>query len=430
MKQHLENLRSDHLAGRRGGEYAVCSAHPEVIAAAMELAAENGRPLLVEATANQVNQFGGYTGMTPAIFVAYIDSIAAGLGFPRTSLFLGADHLGPYVGRSEPAAASMAKSAELARLCVAAGFGKIHLDTGFGCSDDPEKRLPPESAAERAALLCRACEEAAGRLPPSASRPLYVIGAEVPLPGGALADLRQIEVTRPAEVETFVHTARARFRAAGIESAWERVLAVIVQPGVEFGERGVARYEPARAHALSAFHAKLPGIMTYEIHSTDYQAPNALARMVADHFVLLKAGPCLTNAFREAVFTLEAIETEWLKSRRGAVPSDLSRVMEQLMLAHPAHWQSHYRGSEAECRRMRRSSRLDRIRCYWAFPEAREALARLYRNLPPALPAELVRQHAPPAAALFPSANEALSPTALVRRWVRAALAPYAAACR
>ena len=429
MKRHLENLRADHLAGRRGGEYSICSAHPEVIAAAMELAAENGRPLLVEATANQVNQFGGYTGMTPAGFVAFIGGIATGLGFPRTNLILGADHLGPYAWRSQPAAAAMAKAVELARHCVAAGFTKIHLDTGFGCSDDPQKQLPPEVAAARAVLLCRACEESADRLPPGASRPLYVVGAEVPLPGGALADPRQIAVTRPEEVETFVHLARGRFRAAGLESAWERVLAVIVQPGVEFGEAGAARYEPARAHALSAFHAELPGIMTYEVHSTDYQPPGALADLVADHFPLLKVGPCLTNAFREAVFTLEAIETERLKSRRGALPSGLSRVMEELMLAHPAHWNAHYRGSAAELRRLRRESRLDRIRWYWAFPEAQEALARLYRNLAPAVPAELVWQHAPQAAAPFPPADEALNPIAWVRRWVRAALAPYSAAC-
>jgi D-tagatose-1,6-bisphosphate aldolase subunit GatZ/KbaZ len=430
MKTSLYNLRADHLAGRRGGQYAVCSAHPEVIAAALELSAENGRPLLVEATANQVNQFGGYTGMTPADFAAFIAGIAAALGFPRENLLLGADHLGPYVWRSEPAAKAMARAMELARRCVAAGFAKIHLDTGFGCRDDAGSRLPPEGVAERAALLCRACEEEADRRPPGVARPLYVIGAEVPLPGGAIEDPERIEITRPEEVEHFIRLARMEFRAAGIEAAYERVLAVVVQPGVEFGEAGVARYDPARAGALSAFHAELPGRMTYEVHSTDYQAPEALAALVADHFALLKVGPCLTNAYREAVFTLEAIEEEVLKSRRSTVPSDLSRVMEALMQAHPAHWRSHYRGGAAELRRMRRESRLDRIRCYWALPEARAAIDRLFRNLPPALPAELVLPHAPQAPALFSSTDEALSPASLVRRWIRAALAPYAAACR
>jgi D-tagatose-1,6-bisphosphate aldolase subunit GatZ/KbaZ len=408
----------------------VCSAHPEVLAAAIEVAAESGRPLLVEATANQVNQFGGYTGMTPARFASFLTGIAVGLGFPRENLLLGADHLGPYVWRAEPAAAALAKAAELARQCVAAGFTKIQLDTGVGCSDDPAPILPPNLAAERAAILGAACEAAADRLPVGRPRPLYVIGAEVPLPGGALEAPDGIAITTPDEAAEFIRRAEMSFRRAGLAAAWERVLAVIVQPGVEFGDAGVARYAPARARGLSAFHAELPGRMTYEVHSTDYQAPESLAQLVADHFVLLKAGPCLTNAFREAVFALEEIEGELLKPRHGAVPSDLRRVMERLMLKHPAHWQSHYRGTEAELRRKRSSSRLDRIRCYWAFPEAQAALERLRRNLAPAVPAELAARHFPDAGGAPAAGKKGVAAAALIRRRIRAELEPYAAACR
>jgi D-tagatose-1,6-bisphosphate aldolase subunit GatZ/KbaZ len=425
----LEKLRADHLAGTRGGAYAVCSVHPEVLAAAIELAAEKERPLLVEATANQVNQFGGYTGMTPASFVDFLNGIADGLGFARESLLLGADHLGPYVWRAEPAAAAMAKAAELAGQCVAAGFTKIHLDTGFSCCDDPAANLSPDLAAERAVVLCRACEAAADRLPAGRPRPLYVIGAEVPLPGGALENPEQIAVTRPEEVAKFLALAESGFRRAGLDAAWERVLAVIVQPGVEFGDADVARYAPARARTLSEFHAELPGRMTYEVHSTDYQTPESLSQMVADHFVLLKVGPCLTNAFREAVFALEEIEIELLGSRRGVAPSDLSRVMEQLMAANPAHWQSHYRGTEAEIRRMRLASRLDRIRCYWTRPEAQAAVERLQRNLAPAIPAELASSYFPEIFGISTAHKPAFEAATLIRRRIRAALAPYALAC-
>ncbi|MFO7707168.1 MAG: class II D-tagatose-bisphosphate aldolase, non-catalytic subunit [Desulfobacterales bacterium] len=426
----LADLKADHLAGRRGGAYAVCSAHPDVLAAALELSAESGGPLLVEATAGQVNQFGGYTGMTPARFAAFLKSIAQGLGFPRERLILGADHLGPTVWRAEPAAAAMAKAAELARRCVAAGFAKIHLDTGFGCSDDEGPILPPAKAAERAVALCRACEEQAARLPAGRPPPIYVIGAEVPLPGGALEAPEDIALTRPEEAAAFIRLAERGFRQAGLASAWDRVLAVIVQPGVEFADAGVARYAPARARALSDFHAELPGIMTYEIHSTDYQSPESLAHLVADHFVLLKVGPCLTHAFREAVFALEEIEGEVLKTRRGAVPSALRRVMEQLMMENPAHWRSHYRGSEEQLRRMRSSSRLDRIRCYWHRPEAQAALDRLLRNLAPAVPAELVAKYFPQGAGRPAAGASSIEASGLIRCRVRAALEPYALACR
>ena len=56
--------------------------------------------------------------------------------------------------------------------------------------------------------------------------------------------------------------------------------------------------------------------MTYEVHATDYQSPGALAQMVRDHFTILKVGPCLTNAYREAIFALSHIETEWLEKKR------------------------------------------------------------------------------------------------------------------
>jgi D-tagatose-1,6-bisphosphate aldolase subunit GatZ/KbaZ len=429
MNDILHHLRADHLAGRRGGLYAVCSAHRAVLEAAIELARDHDRPLLVEATANQVNQFGGYTGMPPSQFGSFLLSISAALGFPSENLMLGADHLGPYAWRSEPAAAAMAKAAELARQCVRAGFTKIHLDTGFGCSDDPAPSLPPNVAVERAVALCRAAEAASDQLPSGTPRPLYVIGTEVPLPGGALEDPEALDVTRPEDVAEFVAQAESRFRKAGLYGAWERVIGVIVQPGVEFGNASVARYDPVKARTLSAFHQDLPGIMTYEIHSTDYQTADCLSRMVSDHFTLLKVGPCLTHAFREAVFALEEIEAERLKSRRDAVPSDLRRVMEQLMLRHPVHWRSHYRGTEEECRRMRLSSRLDRIRRYWSYPEAQAALDRLHRNLAPSVPAELVERHLAGQASILSSGEPALASFEIVRRRIRKALEPYLEAC-
>ena len=368
--------------------------------------------------------------MRPAEFVCFLLSIAAALGFPRENLLLGADHLGPYAWRHEPAAAAMAKAVELSRQCVQAGFTKIHLDTGFSCSDDPAASLPPDVAAERAVTLCRASEAAADQRPSASPRPLYVIGTEVPLPGGALEDPQGIDVTRAEDVAEFVALAASRFRNAGLEGAWERMLAVIVQPGVEYGNTSVARYDPVKAQALSAFHKDLPGIMTYEIHSTDYQAPDALTRMVADHFILLKVGPCLTNAFREAVFSLEEIEAELLKSRRDAVPSDLHRIMEQLMQQHPVHWRSHYRGTEEECRRMCLSSRLDRIRCYWGYPEAQAALDRLRRNLSPSVPADLVERYFADHVSILSPGEPALNPGELIRRRIRTVLEPYRVACR
>ncbi len=53
--------------GARVGITSVCSAHPMVIEAAMAQALRRGHEpvVLIEATSNQVNQDGGYTGMSP-----------------------------------------------------------------------------------------------------------------------------------------------------------------------------------------------------------------------------------------------------------------------------------------------------------------------------------------------------------------------------
>lgn len=426
----IENLRSDHLSGRRNGAYAVCSAHSAVLKAAMETAANDDGDLPIEATPNQVNPFGGYTGMTPARFRSYVLELADEVGFPRRRILLGADHLGPFVWRNEPAAKALTKAGRLARECVAAGFHKIHLDPNAPCADDPKPFLSPETVAERTAFLCRAAEAEADLLPPGTPKPAYVIGSEVPAPGGDLVDADRLAVTRPDSVGETIELTRARFRSAGLEDAWHRVAAIVVQPGVEFGDAETADYRPEKAEALSAYHENLPGEMTYEIHSTDYQPPRALKQLVRDHFTILKVGPCLTHAFREAVFSLAHIESEWPGNRNGFRPSKIRDTLEAVMLENPVHWRTHYAGTPAEQRWMRSFSYRDRIRYYWLHPAVSSALAILRENLSRPIPASLLRQYFPDLYPSIQAGSRGADPESLVRGRIQIALAPYADACR
>jgi D-tagatose-1,6-bisphosphate aldolase subunit GatZ/KbaZ len=266
-------------------------------------------------------------------------------------------------------------------------------------------------------------------MPGQSPRPYYVIGAEVPPPGGGLDENTEVNITRPGEVEEIIQAAQARFRAAGLLAAWERVMAVVVQPGVEFGDTRIARYRRGKARALSTFHARLPGIMTYEIHSTDYQRPESLARMVQDHFILLKVGPCLTNAFREAVFALARIEAEWMGKRRSVRLSNIRDILEAAMLENPGYWRAHYHGGEAELRFLRSNSQRDRIRYYWGHPAVEAALERLMANLEPSIPPRLVEAHLPDAYAALTADACPISPAAIIRRCIQLALAPYFRAC-
>jgi D-tagatose-1,6-bisphosphate aldolase subunit GatZ/KbaZ len=409
----LAELPRRRAAGERAGITSVCSAHPVVIEAALRLGAEDRSPVLIEATCNQVNQDGGYTGMTPAGFRGFVEAIAERTGFPRDRLVLGGDHLGPNPWKHLPAPEAMARARAMVDAYARAGFVKLHLDTSMGCAGEPPA-LPDALTAERAAELAAVAEAAAP------TPPLYVIGTEVPVPGGATEAIDHLEVTSPqAALETVAVHARA-FAASGLDAAFARAIAAVVQPGVEFGNDSVARYRPDAAQALSAALAAMPGFV-FEAHSTDYQPPEALAALVRDGFAILKVGPGLTFAWREALYGLDHIAAEL----DGAPPS-LQPAMERLMTANPAHWQRYLHGTPADLRRERHFGYADRIRYYWPEPEAKAAVARLMARLAGRrIPETLVSQYL---GALYPEValgRVAPDPQALPLAAVQRILAQY-----
>jgi len=420
----LNHLRNRHISGRIGGQVSVCSAHPLVLAAAAARAKKNGALMLVEATANQVNLSGGYTGMTPADFAGQITRLAADCGLPDQQVLLGADHLGPHLWHQLPAMEAMTHAKALARAFVAAGYRKLHLDTGRPCADDSQGRLTVNLAAQRAAALCRAAETAAGHF--RRQPPFYVIGTEVPSPGGALSQDGSITVTDPRDLKAELAYYEKAFSRAGVDQAWERIVAVVVQPGVDFEDHRAAAYDPQAAAALSAFHDRLPDTMTFEIHAADYQRPSSLKQMVRDHFNLLKIGPCLTFALREALFALAHIENELpgLAHR-----SNLMAVMERLMQTHPEHWTTHYHGTGQDPHYLRRYGLRDRIRYYWSRSDARQACEQLMHNLHRPIPFPLLRQFLPDLAGAIADGSLPSTPEAILQARIQSALHPYADAC-
>ena len=356
------------------GIASVCSAHPLVIEAALRRGKSEGAAVLIEATCNQVNQEGGYTGLTPSAFRRFVEEIAARITFPPGQLVLGGDHLGPNPWKALPAEEALARAEAMIGAYIDAGFRKIHLDTSMGCAGEPDA-LTDELTAARAARLARVAEDrAAGRDGP---RPVYIIGTEVPPPGGAAHVLEELAITEPASAERTLAVHGTAFADAGVAEAFRRVIGIVVQPGVEFGNANVAIYRPERARALSKALERLPGLV-FEAHSTDYQPPAALAALVEDGFAILKVGPGLTFALREALYGLDAIAAE-LTARPPE--ESLQRTMERVMLENPAHWKSHYPGTPEEQRLQRHFSYSDRIRYYWPDPRAAAAVDRLIDRL-------------------------------------------------
>jgi D-tagatose-1,6-bisphosphate aldolase subunit GatZ/KbaZ len=366
---YLDEILVAQKKGESRGIVSICSAHPWVLKAAMH---EHTGQLLIEATCNQVNQYGGYTGMTPRDFHAFVTDMAKQMDFPKEQLIFGGDHLGPVVWKNEPAAVALEKSTTLVREYVHAGFTKLHLDTSMKLGDDFEGALETELIARRAAMLARCAEEAAE----DSGRIRYVIGTEVPPPGGAQENKQGAQITTIESARDTIDATHQAFLDENLGSAWERVCALVVQPGVEFGDDFVLPYDPSAAVALSQFIESQP--MIYEAHSTDYQSQEALRELVHDHFAILKVGPALTNAFREAIFWLAEVEEELVPVRQR---SNIAAVLEKVMLENPEYWRGYYHGKPKQIAGKRMTSRSDRIRYYWSEPRVQMALNHLLSNL-------------------------------------------------
>jgi D-tagatose-1,6-bisphosphate aldolase subunit GatZ/KbaZ len=400
------------------GIYSVCSAHPWVLRGSIRQAIEDASPLLVEATSNQVNQQGGYTGMRPADFRELVYRIAEEEGFPRNRLILGGDHLGPNPWRHSADAMPMA--VDMVKEYAAAGFTKLHLDASMPCGSETAP-IADELVAERAAQLCLAAEQAY-----TGEKPVYVIGTEVPVPGGATESLAELEVTNREAAERTLAVHREVFHRHGLDAAWPRVIAMVVQPGVEFNHDSVVDYVSSKAQALKAVLSEAGGLV-FEAHSTDYQRPMAYAELVDDGFCILKVGPALTFAMREVLYGLALIETELLPVDRR---SNLTETVEQAMLRHPKDWQGHYHGTPEQQRILRTYSYSDRLRYYWNDPQVQAAVDKLVSNFENIdIPETLLSAYLPLQYRAIREGGLRKTVDDIVQHGIRGALAPYAAAC-
>lgn len=366
----IQELIARNRSGERVGLPCFCTANEHVLRAVLAYAARTGFPTVIEATCNQVNQDGGYTGLTPEGFMSWLSEMAEQAGVPMEQLVLGGDHLGPNPWKSEPVDQAMVKARELVKLYVKAGFTKIHLDASMACGGEPNPTF--EQIAERAADLCAVAEANA----PDPGSLFYIIGTEVPVPGGETDEPDALDVTSVSRFNYTIATHRAAFADRDLDSAWDRIVSVVTQPGVDFGHSSIFPFMPERARPLSEAILTQDGL-TFEAHSTDYQPNHALAALVEKHFFFLKVGPELTFRFREAVWALAGIEDELYPER----PSRIREVIADRMTKSPGYWQEYYSGEPAEIAQLRTYSYSDRIRYYWTDPEVAESLEALLQRL-------------------------------------------------
>jgi D-tagatose-1,6-bisphosphate aldolase subunit GatZ/KbaZ len=395
MDNYLIEILKEHKRGKSVGIYSVCSSNQFVLEAAMLQAKQENTSLLIECSANQVNQFGGYSGMDPDGFMSFVKECCGRIEFPFEMILFGGDHLGPNLWQDRPADQAMAFAADLVKSYVQAGFTKIHLDASARCLDDPgetSKSLSPDIIADRTARLCKLAEEFADdKVPP----PLYVIGTDVSAPRGFHPSSNEIKPTLLTDLHVTIDINRKIFLKYGLQNAWDRVIAVVVQPGIEFNDTIIQQYRRENADELKKYIEKYE-FLVFEANRTDYQNPDSLKQLVEDHFAILKVGPALTFAFREVIFALAWIEKRLLPFNRTISGSNILEIIESVMKANPKHWKRYYPGNEARQAFSRIFSLYDRIRYYWQRPELRIALEKLFYNLSEVdIPLSLVSQYLP-----------------------------------
>ena len=397
----LKQIVTKQKAGEAVGIYSCCSANVYVIEAAIERAKKDNAPVLIESTANQVDQFGGYTGMKPVDFSNFVKGICEKCEYDYSRIFLGGDHLGPLTWVHLPEAEAMKNAEDLIRSYVLAGFTKIHIDTSMKVADDdPNTRLSDETISRRGAHLARVAEDAYQELlktNPNAVRPVYVVGSEVPIPGGATGATVDagVQVTKVEDFKATVKAFEEAFAKEGLEEVWKDVIAVVVQPGVEEKDAGCTEYDREKAKELMAAIEEYPNLV-FEGHSTDYQTKIKLRELVEDGVGVLKVGPGLTFAMREGLFSLARIEEEAFKGT-DVETSRLIDVLEEVMLEKPDKWAKYYTGNDNELRIKRKYSFSDRCRYYIPDERVQNAISKLMSNLRslPEVPLNLMSQFMP-----------------------------------
>lgn len=426
----LKNIVKLQKEGNAVGIYSCCSANEYVVRAVLENGLKDDSVVLIESTANQVDHNGGYTGMTPSDFFEFVHKLAKEIGLDSSKIFLGGDHLGPltYIHLDEEEA--MKEAERVIEAYVAAGFTKIHIDTSMKvASDDPNIRLSDEIISARGARLAKVANNAYLELlktNPEATKPVYIIGSEVPIPGGAKGEevATELEVTKVEDFEATYNAFHAAFDKEGLSDIWEDVIGIVVQPGIEEKDDGCVEYDREKAKELMASIKNYPHLV-FEGHSSDYQTKFKLRELVEDGVGILKVGPGLTYAMREGVFALAYIEKE-LYHDQPEQQSNFIEVLDAAMLENPGKWEPYYHGTPNEIRIKRKFSFSDRQRYYLPTQAVQDALNKLIANLSKEpINLSLLSQFMPIQYTMVREGRLENKPEELIKSWVTITIQEY-----
>ena len=124
--------------------------------------------------------------------------------------------------------------------------------------------------------LCEVAEKYA----PDPSELFYIIGTEVPIPGGETEEPDALDVTSVARFHDTIQTHRDAWEARSLMHVWDKIVSVVTQPGVDFGHTSIYPFEPEKAAHLRDAIVKLGG-------SAEAINPLNPVHLVIDHSVMV-----------------------------------------------------------------------------------------------------------------------------------------------
>ena len=353
---------------------AVCPNSAAVLQAAVKVAAQNNAPMLFAATLNQVDRDGGYTGWTPAQFVAQMRAFAQRYAW-NGPLYPCLDHGGPWL-KDRHTLEGLAFEASMAEVklsltaCLEVGYRLLHIDPTLDRSLPPGQPPAVETVVARIVELIAHAEVERQRLglPPIA----YEVGTEEV--HGGLVDYDSFRA--------FLHGLRGELETRGLGHAWPCF--IVGRVGTDLH---TTFFDPATARRLFDVVSPLGSLI--KGHYTDWVSNPE--EYPTTGMGAANVGPEFTAEEYQALKDLVLKEQALARSRTGLQPSQFMAVLQQAVVAS-GRWKKWLLPEEngldfTQLSPERRDwLRQTGARYIWTDPAVLVAREQLYQNVSPLMP--------------------------------------------
>ena len=335
-----------------------CSSNFDVLKSIMIFAKYQNFPVLIESTSNQVNQYGGYSGLKPFQFEKKIRRLAKFIKLNNKSLMIGGDHLGPLPWKDLDEATAMKNSKKLVKDCLKAKYEKIHIDTAIICRG--EKKIDRHTVIQR-------CDEILSVFSKKDFDNVFlVIGTEVPFAGGGHAIKSSPTTFESIKEEIDLYSTILKKK---------KKFALVIEPGIGFGNFSVIQAKLKNFGKRLIFSKK--NNFVYEAHSSDYQKISSLKKLVKNNFKFLKIGPELTYFYAKSIFKMEEFEKKSYKNNF----SNIKNIILKEMKNNNSYWIDYYKAKKKKLDNLKFNSYLDRLRYYWSSKNILNSKKKLFINI-------------------------------------------------